>query len=84
MRAFLLGASVKGVFYDDAAMVGQVGTVLISPSRTITARTFLHSRTHRFPFVPPDDRWANEKKEDSCTFLRFLHCELQLQSDLLS
>ena len=26
------GALVKGVFYDDAAMVGQVGTVLVSPS----------------------------------------------------
>ena len=32
------GALVKGVFYDDAAMVGQVGTVLVSPSRTITAK----------------------------------------------
>ena len=32
------GALVKGVFYDDAALVGQVGTVLVSPSRTITAK----------------------------------------------
>lgn len=32
------GVSVDGVFYDDAAMVGQVGSILISPSRTITAR----------------------------------------------
>ena len=32
------GALVKGGFYDDAAMVGQVGTVLVSPSRTITAK----------------------------------------------
>lgn len=32
------GALVKGVFYDDAALVGQVGTILVSPSRTITAK----------------------------------------------
>lgn len=32
------GALVKGVFYDDAALVGQVGTVLVPPSRTITAK----------------------------------------------
>ena len=32
------GVLVDGVFYDDAALTGQVGTILISPSRTITAR----------------------------------------------
>ncbi len=32
------GALVKGVFYDDAALKGQVGTILVSPSRTITAK----------------------------------------------
>lgn len=32
------GASLGGVFYEDAPMVGQVGTMLISPSRTITAK----------------------------------------------
>lgn len=32
------GALVDGVFYDDAALQGQVGTILVSPSRTITAR----------------------------------------------
>lgn len=32
------GASVDGIFYNDAALVGQVGTILISPSRTITAK----------------------------------------------
>lgn len=32
------GAMVDGVFYDDAAQIGQVGTILVSPSRTITAK----------------------------------------------
>lgn len=32
------GVFVDGVFYDDAALQGQVGTILVSPSRTITAR----------------------------------------------
>ena len=32
------GALVDGVFYDDAALRGQVGTILVSPSRTITAK----------------------------------------------
>lgn len=32
------GAMVDGVFYDDAAQKGQVGTILVSPSRTITAK----------------------------------------------
>lgn len=32
------GVLVDGVFYNDAALVGQVGTILVSPSRTITAR----------------------------------------------
>lgn len=32
------GVLVDGVFYDDATLQGRVGTVLISPSRTITAR----------------------------------------------
>lgn len=32
------GVSVDGIFYDDACMKGKVGTLLISPSRTITAR----------------------------------------------
>lgn len=32
------GALVDGVFYDDAPLVGQVGTILVSPSRTITAK----------------------------------------------
>ena len=32
------GALVHGVFYDDAALKGQVGTILVSPSRTITAK----------------------------------------------
>lgn len=32
------GASVDGVFYVDAAHQSEVGTVLISPSRTITAK----------------------------------------------
>ncbi len=32
------GVSVDGVFYNDAALEGQVGTVLVSSSRTITAR----------------------------------------------
>lgn len=32
------GALVDGVFFDDAALIGQVGTVLVSPSKTITAR----------------------------------------------
>lgn len=40
------GALVKGVFYDDAAMVGQVGTVLVSPLEPLRPRTFLRSRTH--------------------------------------
>ncbi len=32
------GTQVDGVFYDDAALRGQVGTILVSPSRTITAK----------------------------------------------
>lgn len=32
------GVLSQGVFYDDAALVGQVGTILISPSRTISAK----------------------------------------------
>lgn len=32
------GVLLDKVFYDDAALVGQVGTILISPSRTITAK----------------------------------------------
>lgn len=32
------GASLDGVFYEDAALKGQIGSVLISPSRTITAK----------------------------------------------
>lgn len=32
------GAFADGVFYDDAALKGQVGTILVSPSRAITAR----------------------------------------------
>lgn len=32
------GVLVDGVFYNDAALQGQVGTILVSPSRTITAR----------------------------------------------
>lgn len=32
------GVLVDGVFYNDAALIGQVGTILVSPSRTITAR----------------------------------------------
>ncbi len=32
------GASAQGVFYDDAALKGQVGSILVSPSRTITAK----------------------------------------------
>lgn len=46
------GALVKGVFYDDAAMVGQVGTVLVSPlSNHYGQGQFLRSRTLRSPFV---------------------------------
>ncbi len=32
------GAMVQGVFYDDAVLKGQVGSILVSPSRTITAK----------------------------------------------
>ena len=32
------GVLVDGVFYNDAALQGQIGLVLVSPSRTITAR----------------------------------------------
>lgn len=32
------GATVQGVFYDDAVLKGQVGSILVSPSRTITAK----------------------------------------------
>ena len=32
------GVTVQGVFYDDAVLKGQVGSVLVSPSRTITAK----------------------------------------------
>lgn len=32
------GVSSHGVFYDDAAQRGQVGSILVSPSRTITAK----------------------------------------------
>lgn len=32
------GVLVDGVFYNDAALQGQIGTILVSPSRTITAR----------------------------------------------
>ena len=32
------GALVDGIFYDDTPLVGQVGTILVSPSRTITAK----------------------------------------------
>lgn len=32
------GVLLDKVFYDDAALEGQVGTILISPSRTITAK----------------------------------------------
>ncbi len=32
------GVAVQGVFYDDAALKGQVGSILVSPSRTITAK----------------------------------------------
>lgn len=32
------GALVDGIFYDDAALTGQVGTILVSPSRTVTAK----------------------------------------------
>ncbi len=32
------GVTVQGVFYDDAALRGQVGSILVSPSRTITAK----------------------------------------------
>ncbi len=32
------GVASHGVFYDDAAQKGQVGSILVSPSRTITAK----------------------------------------------
>lgn len=32
------GASAEGTFFEDAAFKGQIGTLLISPSRTITAK----------------------------------------------
>ena len=36
--AIVISTQDEGVFYDDAALKGQVGTVLVSPSRTITAK----------------------------------------------
>lgn len=32
------GVTVDGVFYDDAALTTELGTLLISPSKVITAR----------------------------------------------